>query len=184
MKVAAYLVLFTPALALAAGGEGHHARSINDIWFPLGNFLIYVFILYKYALPLVRGFLKTRREEVVALMSQAAAKKQAAEALVTDYKNKLVGIDSEIAAIRTALSEEGEREKNRLVSEAETMARKLREDAAFLGEQEIKIARQQLLQEMANQSAAAAQALIQRNLTPADQSRLADEFIQNIGQTR
>ena len=183
MKIAAFILLF-PVLAFAASEGAQHEPSINDIWFPLANFLIYAFILYKYALPLVRDYLKTRREEVISTITQAAAKKQAAEALVADYKNKLAGIDKEIAALHATLREEGEWEKSRQITEAETIAMKLKEDAVFLGEQEMKIARQQLLYELADQTEAAARALIQRNLTAADQNRLAEEFIQNIGHTR
>jgi F-type H+-transporting ATPase subunit b len=178
------LDLLTPTQAWAAGGAEHHAPSINDIWFPLGNFLIYAFILVKFALPLVRNFLKSRREEVMSTIAQSAAKKQAAEALVRDYKSKMAGLDNEISAMRTALREEGEREKARLVSEGEALAAKIREDTVFLAEQEVKIARQQLRQEMANQAEVAARGLVERNLTAADQNRLAEEFIGHIGQTR
>ena len=184
MNFADILALLAPAQAWAAGGAEHHAPSINDIWFPLGNFLIYAFILVKFALPLVRDFLKNRREEVMSTIAQSAAKKQAAEMLVKDYQAKLAGLDKEISAMRTALREEGERDKVRLVSEGEALAAKIRDDALFLAEQEVKIARQQLRQEMANQAEAAARGLVERNLTGADQNRLAEEFIGNIGQTR
>ena len=178
------LDLLTPAQAWAAGGAEHHGPSINDIWFPLGNFLIYAFILVKFALPLVRDFLKTRRDEVVSTIAQAAAKKQSAQTLVSDYKVKVAGLDKEIESMRAALRDEGEREKARLVSEAAALAVKLKEDAQFLADQEVKIARQQVRQEMANQAEAAARALVQRHLSAADQNRLAEEFIQSIGQTR
>ena len=182
------LNLFTTAQLWASEatshGAEHHAPSIHDLWFPLGNFLIYAFILVKFALPWVRDFLKTRRDEVVSAITQAAAKKQAAEALVCDYKIKLSGLDNEIQNIQAVLRDEGEREKARLVSEAEALATKIKEDAAFLAEQEVKVARQQLRQEMANQAEATARAWMETNLSAADQNRLAEEFTQNIGQTR
>ncbi len=168
----------------ASHGAAHHAPSFHDIWFPLGNFLIYAFLLVKFALPLVRDSLKTRRDEIVSTITQAAAKKQAAEALVRDYKTKVAGLDKEIQAMQAALREEGEREKSRLVSEAEALAVKIKGDAQFLADQEVKIARQQLRQEIANQAESTARALVERNLSAADQNRLAQEFIQNIGQTR
>ena len=180
--------LFTTAQLWAseAAGHGveHHSPSINDIWFPLGNFLIYAFIIVKFALPPVRDFLKTRREGVVSNIAQASAKKQRAEALVSEYKAKIAGLDNEIQMMHATLREEGEREKSRLVSEAQTLAEKIKEDTQFLADQEVKIARQQLRQEIANQAEAAARALVQRHLTAADQERLAQEFIQNIGPTR
>jgi F-type H+-transporting ATPase subunit b len=168
----------------ASHGAEHHAPSINDIWFPLGNFLIYVFIIVKFALPLVRDFLKTRREEIVSTIAQASAKKQAAEAFVSDYKAKIAGLDKEIQTMQTTLRDEGEKEKTRVVSEAQSLAVKINDDAQFLADQEVKIARQQVRQEMANQAEAAARALVQRHLSAADQNRLAEEFIQTIGQTR
>ena len=81
------------AYASAAAEAEHHAPSINDIWFPLANFLIYAFIIVKFAFPLIRDFLKSRHDEVVSTISQAAAKKQAAEALVNEYRAKLSGLD-------------------------------------------------------------------------------------------
>ena len=79
MSAAKLLELFvTPQLwagEAAQHGAEHHAPSIHDIWFPLGNFLIYAFILVKFALPLVRDFLSTRRDQVVSRIAQAAAKK-------------------------------------------------------------------------------------------------------------
>jgi F-type H+-transporting ATPase subunit b len=183
-----FLDLFTTAQLWAAEaashGAEHHAPSINDIWWPLGNFLIYAFIIVKFALPLVRDFLKTRREEVVSAIAQASAKKQAAEAFVGEYKTKIAGLDQQIQTLQATLRDEGEREKTRLVSEAQSLALKIKEDTQFLADQEVKIARQQLRQEIANQAEAAARELIQRNLSAADQHRLAQEFIDSIGQTR
>ena len=86
--------------------------------------------------------------------------------------------------MQATLRDEGEREKTRLVGEAQTLAVKIKEDTQFLAEQEVKIARQQLRQEIANQAEAAARALVQRHLSAADQDRLAQEFIQNIGSTQ
>ena len=40
-------------------------RRLAKSCFPLGNFLIYACIIDKFALPLVRDFLRSRREEVV-----------------------------------------------------------------------------------------------------------------------
>jgi F-type H+-transporting ATPase subunit b len=172
------------AWASAAAEAEHHAPSINDIWFPLANFLIYAFILVKFAFPLVRDFLRSRRDEVVSTISQASAKKQAAEALVNEYRAKLAGLETEVQSILASLRQEGERERNRVVSEAQATAVKIKEDASFLAEQEVKMARQKLREEMAELAAATARQLVERNLSSADQTRLADDFIQTIGQTR
>src|SRR6266478_3873850 len=127
---------------------------------------------------------QVRREEVVSTISQASAKKQAAEALVNEYRAKLAGLETEVQSILASLRQEGERERNRVVSEAQATAVKIKEDASFLAEQEVKMARQKLREEMAELAAATARQLVERNLSSADQTRLADDFIQTIGQTR
>ena len=180
------LEVFSTAQAWAstATGAEHHAPSIGDVWWPFWNFVIYAIIIAKFAVPRAREFLKTRREEVVSAISQATAKKQTAEARVSEYKAKLAGLDKEIQSIHATLRNEAEREKSKLISEAQAMAVKIKEDANFLADQEVKIARQRIREELANQAEATARELVRHNLSPADQSRLVQEFIQNIGQTR
>jgi F-type H+-transporting ATPase subunit b len=172
------------AYASAAAESEHHAPSINDIWFPLINFAIYAFIIVKFAFPLVRDFLKTRREQVVANIAQASAKKQAAELLVREYRSKLAGLGKEVQVLQAALREEGEREKSRLVSEALATAVKIKEDANFLADQEVKTARQKLREQMANAAEVTARQLIERNISADDQSRLVGDFVKSLGQTR
>jgi F-type H+-transporting ATPase subunit b len=183
MTVADFFSTAQAYASAAAEGE-HHGPSINDIWFPLVNFLIYAFIIVKFALPLIRDFLKTRREEVVAKIAEASAKKQAAEALVRDYRSRLAGLDKEVQSLRAALREDGEREKSRLVSEALATAVKIKQDANFLADQEVKTARQKLREGMADEAEATARQLIERNISAADQIRLADDFLRSLGQSR
>jgi F-type H+-transporting ATPase subunit b len=180
------LEAFTTAQAWAstATGAEHHAPSIWDVWWPFWNFVIYAIIIAKFAVPRAREFLNTRREEVVSTISQAAAKKQTAEARVSEYKAKLAGLDKEIQSLQATLRQEAEREKSKLISEAQAMAVKIKEDASFLGDQEVKVARQRIREELASQAEMTARELVRRNLSPEDQSRLVQDFIQSIGQTR
>lgn len=168
----------------ASHGAEHHAPSITEVIFPALNFLIFAFIIVKYALPPVRSFLKNRREEVLATRSQATVKKAAAQALVDEYKAKLATVDQEVQSLQAMLREEGERDKAKLLSDATAMAAKIKEDARILADQEVKMARQKIREEMAIQAEVTARTLLQRNLTVDDQNRLADEFVQNIGQAR
>jgi F0F1-type ATP synthase membrane subunit b/b' len=64
------------------------------------------------------------------------------------------------------------------------MAAKIKDDARILADQEVKMARQKIREEMAIQAEATARVLLERNLSVDDQNRLADEFIQSIGQAR
>jgi F-type H+-transporting ATPase subunit b len=162
----------------------NHVPPISEIWFPLGNFLIFAFIIVYYALPPVRNFLRSRRDEVIALIQEASAKKQRAEAIVQDYRERLARLDQEVQAIKASLQAEGEREKTKLLSEMQTLAVKIKEDTRFLADQEVKAARQKIREEMASQAEATARDLIQRHISATDQGRLVEQFIQDIGKVR
>jgi len=177
------MVTVAQGWASAAEAE-HHAPSIHELWFPLVNFLIFAYLIKRFAIPVVADFLRSRREEVLSAMNKAAEAKRRAEALVEHYKNRLARLDEEIQSIHSSLRAEGEREKNKLLHEADALATKIKEDARFLAAQELKIARQEIRQEIAEQAEAAARELVQRHLSPSDQARLVEDFIQNVERIR
>jgi len=178
-----FFELFAAAQAWASAAEAeHHAPSISQIWFPLGNFLIFAFIIVRYALPPIRNFLQSRHDEVLATVREAAAKKQQAEATVQDYKRRLALVEQEAQSMLASLRAEGEKEKAKLLSDAQTLAAKIKEDARFLADQEVRVARQKIREEMAGEAEARARELVQHHLSSTDQGRLVEDFIQRIGQ--
>ena len=179
------LEILSVAQAWASAAEAeHHAPSITQILFPLGNFLIYAYIIKKFALPVVRDYLRSRREEILTAIQGAAESKQQAAAVVRGYQAKLAGIQQESDSIHAELRAEGEREKSKLIREAEALAAKIKEDAKFLADQEVKSARQKIREDMAAQAESTARELLQRQLSAGDQGRLAEDFIDSIGRTQ
>ena len=179
------LEILSVAQAWASAAEAeHHAPSITQLLFPLANFLIYAYIIKKFALPVARDFMRSRREEILTSIESAAEAKKQAEAVVRGYQAKLAGIQREVDAIQAELRADGEREKSKLIGEAEALAAKIKDDAMFLADQEVKSARQKTRAEMAAQAEATARELLQRQLSAGDQGRLADDFIESIGRTR
>src|SRR4029077_7873046 len=162
----------------------HEAPSISELLFPLLNFLLYVYLIKRFVIPAVRDFLRSRRQQVVTSIEGATQSKQKAEAMVKDYQGRLARLPQEIQAIELLFKTEGEREKTKLLEEGQRRVGKIKEDAAFLAEQEVKVARQKIREEMAERAETGAKELIQRNLSPTDQSHLVADFIQNIGQVR
>jgi F-type H+-transporting ATPase subunit b len=179
-----YDFFFTAQAWASAAATEHHGPTIHDIWFPLGNFLIYAFILIRFGLPLVQSFLQSRRQEVVVALEQASAKKKAAEAFLEEYRARLAGLEQEVEITSASLRQDGELLKARLLEEAKHLAEKIKEDARFLADQEFSMARRQLREEMAARAEAAARESVERHLSAADQGRLVEGFIQDIGQTR
>jgi F-type H+-transporting ATPase subunit b len=177
------LFFASQAWASAAPGE-HHGPSVHEIWFPLINFLIFAFIIVRFALPAVKGYLRSRREQVVTTLEEASARKRQAEALVNEYRSRLAALESEVAALTQSLRHDGELLRDRTVEEAKAAANKIKEDARLVADQEFNMARQKLFAEMAARAEAAARELAARHVSAADHGRLAQEFMHNIGQTR
>jgi F-type H+-transporting ATPase subunit b len=177
-------LLLTLLWAAPAAAAEEHAPAIGQLLFPLINFLIFVYLLKRYALPLARDYLKSRREQVIAALKESGEAKQRAEALLRDYKGRLQRLDQETRQIRDALKAEGEREKTRLLAEAEESAARINADADFLADQETKLARQELRREIARAAQASAGKLVQDNLTAADRRRMVEEFLSEVGGAR
>lgn len=168
----------------AASGAEHHAAPITQLIFPLVNFLIFVYLIKRFAVPLIQGYLKSRREGLLSAVREADEGKNQAEAAVRDYRQRLARLTQEVRQIEDSLKADGEREKTKLLREAEELVTRIKEDARFLADQEIKVARQKIREEMAGMACANAAELLRRNLSGADHDRLVEEFVQGIGQVR
>ena len=178
-----FAVLFLPELwAASSAGAEEHAASVTEIIFPLINFLIFLYLIKRFLLPLIKSHLRSRREEILATVGGADESKRQAEALVREYRGRLARMEEETRRLREELRVDGEREKAKLLREAEELASKIKADADFLAEQEVKLARQRLREEIARLAQAAAQKLIQNHLTPADQQRLVEEFLSGVAE--
>ena len=178
------LLFLAQAWAAAAAEAGEHAASVTQLVFPLINFLIFLYLLKRYLLPFARDYLRSRREEIATAVREADEAKQRAIALLRDYQNRLARLSEETRVIREALRAEGEREKAKLLAEAEIVVTRIQTDADFLAQQEVKSARQGLRRQIARAAQAAAEKLVRNNLTAADQKRMVSEFLSEVGEVR
>jgi F0F1-type ATP synthase membrane subunit b/b' len=66
------------------------------------------------------------------------------------------------------------------VAEAEAKAARMRREAEFLAIQELKEVRQGLLRDTVEAAVKAAEELLTKRVTPADQERLADDYLADL----
>ena len=97
-------LLFQAQAWAASGAEGEgHAASVTQLIFPLINFLIFLYLLKRYLLPFAKDYLRSRRAGIAAAVKEAEEAKQRAEALLRDYRSRIVRLDDETREIREAL---------------------------------------------------------------------------------
>ena len=171
------LAIFNVAEAWAAAGSDGHLPSMNSLIFPFINFLIFVFLIYRFGLPAVKRFLVSRRDEILSAVQSADESLEKAETAVQSYRERLAAADNETKILLETLRGEGEREKTMILSEAEDLA-------DFVSQQETKVARQEIRVGIAHMARDAAEKAIRANLRPVDQERFVEQFLQGIEKVR
>jgi F-type H+-transporting ATPase subunit b len=169
-------VLATATPALAASG-GHHEPSWSLTLLGFVNLAIFLFILRRFAWPLIQNYLEERREAVVKELEAARQAKAAADELRAEFQARMQTLESEAERTREELLSIARLEAQRLLDQAQRAAERIRKDARLIADQEVAQARRLLQQETADLIADRATALLQREITPQDQQRLVQEFV-------
>jgi F-type H+-transporting ATPase subunit b len=124
--------------------------------------------------------LAARRAEVEKELAEAKRLRDEAEKRHMETAMRLEKLDEEMVEIRGDMIKAGEAERDRIVAQAEEKAARLRKDASFLIEQQMKQLREDLLQQAASAAVVAAQELLQERTTDADQDQLAEAYLNRL----
>ena len=170
--------------ASASAAPGDHPTSVTQLVYPAINFVIFLYLLKRYLIPFATNYLRSRRGAILEAVQGAAAERVNAEEMVRDRRAQLDRIDQTVEKIIETLRADGEREKAKLIAEAEELAGRIKADADFLADQELKAARQQVRYEIARIAREAAEKALQRHITSADQERLIGEFLVQVREGR
>ncbi len=144
------------------------------------NFALLAFIYVYFGKKPIAAALRTRRDEVKKQIDEAARIKEEAEARSEQYAAKLKDLGADREGARLSLAAAGATEKGRIVREAEEKAARMKRDAEFLLEQESKQQELDLQREAVVAALATAEAMLRSGLTPADQERVAEEFLASL----
>ena len=177
-------LLCPPALAWASGGGGaaHHGGwDWKLVAFAFFNFALFFAGLLFFLRKPLREFLTQRRGTLADALAEAAKLHAEADARLRDLQAKLQNLDAEREAILAAYRREGDEEKARLTEAGRKAADGLRRELTFLLEQEALLLRKQLRSHAVDGAVALAERLVRADLTPQDQVRLVDEYIQKLG---
>jgi F0F1-type ATP synthase membrane subunit b/b' len=129
----------------------------------------------------IAAALQSRRDTIAKDIEEAQRMRAEAEERAKIYQAKLEKLEEEVELAREGLVKAGEAERDRLLLEAEAKAERLRRDTEFLVEQELKQVRVDLLRETVEAAVAAAEQLLRSRVTAADQERIADDYLADLG---
>lgn len=177
--LAGVFVMAFCGVALAAGGGGHE-NNWWDFFLRTFNFAILVAVLYKLLKKPVSNFFSARQESIRFKLADLEAKKLEAERVAAEYREKMAALEAETEKIIAELMAEGEAEKEKIVEAAKRQADYLHQQAELAIQQEIKLAREGLQQEVAEMSVRAAEELLRKHMQAEDQGRLIQEFLSRV----
>jgi F-type H+-transporting ATPase subunit b len=144
------------------------------------NTAILFYILGRVGAPKITTALKKRKATIMQGMDEAARMKEQAAERLADYEAKLERIDDDIERVKREMREAGEAERARMLADAKEKRARMERDAKLLIEQELKAARETLLRETVRGAVVSATDVLSKQVTSADQQRLADEYVKSL----
>jgi len=137
-------------------------------------------ILIKFGGSAVNKALASRHEQLKAEVAAASEARAQAEARLRKQEERLGGLEREIAAMRAGIKAEAEVEKAQLIAAAEDRAKRIREETAFVVEQQIKEAQVDLRREVADNALRIAEETLRRSVNAEDQRRMVEGFMSEV----
>ncbi len=170
----------------ARGDKDEHGNPIVPVTpyvYVLVNAAILFIAYYKFGKKPIGDGLAERHNSIAKELAEASRIKEEAEARAAEYKDKLERLEEELQQIKADIIKAGEADRARIVREAEEKADRMKKDAQFLLDQELKQLRNDMITFTAEAAVAAAEAVLKSKVTPADHDRLADEFLKDVSKT-
>ena len=109
------------------------------------------------------------------------AKRDAAERSYKEFESRLAGMEKEMEVVVERAIAQAETEKAKILEDAEKAAEDIKRQAEAAIQAEIVEAKRSLRNEIADQAAEMAEELIVKNLTPEDQVKITEQYLDRVG---
>jgi F-type H+-transporting ATPase subunit b len=164
----------------AGAHAGEHHFDVKSFIATVVNFLIWLAIVIVLLRKPLMEYLRTRRLSVIEGLEQSKRLREAAEQKHAEYTERLANLDKELAKLRQEMIQAGESERDRIIAEAEARAARMRRDAQFVIDQQMKQLKADLTREAIEAAIAAAEQMLRDQTATPDQQRLAEAYLGNL----
>jgi F-type H+-transporting ATPase subunit b len=176
----ALLIMILPSIVLASGDEVSVGKQIWDLFWRIANFVILAGVLLYFTRKPIANAIKNSIESVKKLMKDAEESRRDSEARMKEAEEKLAGVDREISDLLASARKEGEAERERILAEAAEALEKLKAENSVAIALELKKAKDILKKEAANAAVALAEEILSRKITPEDQTKFVDDYLEKL----
>ena len=160
--------------------ENGEEKANLEFWGSIVNFALLVYLIRRGAKAPLAKFLSGRREGIERGILEAADVKKAAEEAFNTYTERMKSLDAELAKLRKDVADASERERSRIVAEANDTVARLKAETETLIQRQGEQLEAQIRREVVTAASEAAEKAVRELTTPEDQKRLADAFMREL----
>lgn len=161
-----------------AAEEGVGWRSTYDEIMRWVNFAIFVFVIVKFSRKPLVDFLNGRKEEVADEIEQVEKKKDEAQKAVDEINQQLQHSTNRLEEIKARIIKRGEQRKEEIIAEAKSESELMLSASKAKIKGQIANAQNHLRSEMIDQAIDLALKRLPAEITPADDARLVNDFLE------
>jgi F-type H+-transporting ATPase subunit b len=173
------------ALSALAAEEKGDTSSFKKTWMKVWevlNFLILAFLVFKLLKDPVKKFFQERAQMFQQQIEEAEGASVEAEHEIKELEKRLELLDEEIQQLQRVITEQGERERDKIISDAEQTAEYMLEKARLQSDMMVRNAKMQLRRQVIDEAVGIAEESIKRAIEQKDQERLVDEYLRSLKQ--
>jgi len=176
------IVLVSVCMVYASGGgEGEESSAMwKGFIFKTINAAVIIGFLGWLLVPKMKSFFGGRRQEIKESLENTAIQKADAEKQYREYSEKIDKASLEIDGIFEMIKAQGVVEKQKIIEDAEKVAKKMKEDAQARLEQELQKASGQLRSEAVALSVQMAEEILKKNITAQDHETMVKEYMDKV----
>lgn len=168
------------ALAAAAGSEAESQWTTGMlVWRVINTVVLLGVLVYFMRKPLVK-FFSERKTQIEIDLEEARAERDRAELAVKEYERKIGEMERELDKVRAELRKAAEIESEKVVGNAERMAKAVMDAARLAADQEVRKARAALQSEAGKLAVEMAEALIREKIGDEDQKRIFRDYLAKV----
>ena len=166
------------------GGHGEGSLSpakLKDLFWRVINFIALMIILVKFGAKPIASALGGRQAAVKNELEDLETRRDEAENQYREFEAKLATVEKDIDSIVEKAVAQAEVEKTKILEKAEQAVDDMKRQAELAIQNEIVEARRDLKNDIADQAAVMAEELIVKNLTPEDQVKIIENYLDKVG---
>ncbi len=148
------------------------------------NMIVFLAILGYFLRGPVTNALAERHEQIQRDAAEARERRTKADQMAADIQARLTQIEQDVRSIRERADADGQRQRQELMAAAEVEAAKILQSARNEVDNRLKTARHELTEYAGQLASERAEAILKERITEADQKKLFEESLREVGEVK